>query len=170
LKRLLRQINGVNFTDLDISLSWGRRPSLAEVIDKLNSLGKVLIAFDEAQNLRGMLAEQFTSLVAHCYDYCDNITFIPTGSEAGLLYDLLRQDDPEAPLYGRHIEEIRVKRFDHMSSIHFLESCFNEAEVDVSKEVINYAVDRLDGVVGWLTEFGLMSLKSRPKRAGGCGL
>jgi AAA+ ATPase superfamily predicted ATPase len=164
LKELLQHIDGVSVAGLDISLSWGRRPSLAEVMDKLNSLGKVLIAFDEAQNLRGKLAEQFTSLVAHCYDYCDNITFILTGSEAGLLYDLLRQDDPEAPLYGRHMEEIRVKSFDRGSSIRFLERGFKEAEVDVSKEVINYAADRLDGIAGWLTEFGLASLKSRPNK------
>jgi len=164
LKELLQHVDGVRAVGLDISLSWGRRPSLAEIMDKLNSLDRVLIAFDEAQNLRGKLAEQFTSLIAHCYDYCDNITFILTGSEAGLLYDLLRAEDPKAPLFGRHMEEVRVKRFDRESSMRFLESGFKEAEVDVSKGVISYAVDRLDGIAGWLTEFGLASLRSRPNR------
>nr|WP_275944798.1 hypothetical protein [Saccharolobus solfataricus] len=36
------------------------------------------------------------------------------------MQDLLRIEDPSSPLYGRHIEEIRLERFDRDSSIAFL--------------------------------------------------
>jgi len=74
-------------------------------MDSINSLGRALIAFDEAQNQRGKLATNFISLLAHCYDYCSNVNFILTGSEVGLLYDLLGIYDVESPLYGRHLDE-----------------------------------------------------------------
>ncbi len=133
-------------------------------MDSINSLGRVLIAFDEAQNLRGKLATNFISLSAHCYDYCSNVSFILTGSEVGFLYDLLRIDDAESPLYGRHLDEVKVSRFDRELSLEFLNAGFRESGLEVSNNVLEYAVSKLDGIAGCLTEFGLQSLKSKPTK------
>jgi Predicted ATPase (AAA+ superfamily) len=50
VKKLLCRVKGVSFAGFNISLSWGIRPSLHEIMDSINSLGRALIAFDEAQN------------------------------------------------------------------------------------------------------------------------
>jgi AAA+ ATPase superfamily predicted ATPase len=105
VKKLLCRVKGDSFAGFNISLSWESRPSLHEIMNSINSLGRVLIAFDKAQNLRGKLATNFISLLAHCYDYCSTVNFILTVSEVGLLYDLLGIYDAESPLYGRHLDE-----------------------------------------------------------------
>ncbi len=152
----LRHITGVSIMGFSISLSWEprRRAPLMRILDEVNDSGRVIIAIDEAQNLRGKLSSELLSLMAHCYDYCRNVTFIVTGSEAGLLNDFLRIEDPESPLYGRHVEEVRIERFSRELSLEFLREGFRQVGINPPVEVLEYAVDRLDGVVGWLTEFG----------------
>ena len=162
IENLLRHISGISIFGLNISLSWDpkNRPSLIEIMDKINESGKVILAFDEAQNLRGKLAGEFLSLLAHCYDYCKNVTFILTGSEVGLLYDFLKIEDPSSPLYGRHIEEIRLDKFDREKSMKFLLEGFKQLNISPPKDVLEYAVSKLDGIVGWLTEFGYRCAKA----------
>ncbi|QGA68571.1 AAA family ATPase [Sulfolobus sp. E11-6] len=153
---LLKYVKGISIFGINISLSWDpkNRPSLLEIMDRVDESGKVILAFDEAQNLRGKLANDFLSILAHCYDYCKNVTFILTGSEIGLLYDFLMVDNPSSPLYGRHIEEIRLNRFTEEQSLEFLKEGFRQANISPDETVLQYAVSKLDGVVGWLTEFG----------------
>jgi len=59
-------------------------------------------------------------LLAHCYDYSENIKFIITGSEAGLLHDFVKEDDPRSALFGRHIPELRLDGFSRQKSMEFL--------------------------------------------------
>jgi len=162
IEDFLRHITGISFFGVNVSLSWDpkNRPSLIEVMDKIDETGKVILAFDEAQNLRGKLADEFLSLLAHCYDYCKNVTFILTGSEIGLLYDFLKVENPSSPLYGRHIEEIRLNRFDEKKSMEFLIEGFKQFNISPPRDVLEYAVSKLDGIVGWLTEFGYRCVKA----------
>gem|GEM_PF-960174 len=122
IKSYVEHINGISILGVNISLSWDPRdkPSLLTVMDNLNQAGRVILAFDEAQNLRGKLSNEFLSLIAHCYDYCRNMTFVLTGSEIGLLYDFLKMEDPSSPLYGRHVEEIRLNKFNEQESLDFV--------------------------------------------------
>jgi len=163
IEEFLRHLKGVSFFGINISLSWDpkTRPSLLDIIDKIDESGKVIIAFDEAQNLRGKLGNEFLSILAHCYDYCKNVTFILTGSEVGLLYDFLKLDDPTSPLYGRHLEEIRLNRFNETQSLEFLREGFRQAGISSPPQsILEYAVSKLDGIVGWLTEFGYRCIKA----------
>ncbi|AWR96195.1 AAA family ATPase [Acidianus sulfidivorans JP7] len=157
----LKYIKGISLFGINISLSWDpkSRPSISEIMDRVDESGKVIIAFDEAQNLRGKLSNDFLSVLAHCYDYCKNVTFILTGSEIGLLYDFLKIDDPSSPLYGRHVEEIRLNRFTKEKSLEFLKEGFRQANISPNEDVLEYAVSKLDGIVGWLTEFGYRCVK-----------
>lgn len=163
LSNILKRITGVNILGVEIALSWDikRRVSLQTILDRINKLGKTIIAIDEAQNFRGNLGGEIVSLLAHCYDYCENITFILTGSEAGLLYDLLGINNPNSPLCGRHLEEIRLEPFPKNTSINFLKKGFSEYKMNVDENLILYAVDKLDGVVGWLTELGSKAVKRK---------
>ncbi|WP_338602566.1 ATP-binding protein [Sulfolobus tengchongensis] len=166
IKEILQHINGISFFGVNISLSWDpkTRPSLQAIMDRINEIGKVVIAFDEAQNLKGKIGNEFLSLLAHCYDYCKNVTFILTGSEIGLLYDFLKIEDPSSPLFGRHIEEIRLNRFSSEKSLDFLRQGFRQVGINASENVLEYAVEKLDGMVGWLTEFGYRCVKAKELR------
>lgn len=159
---LLQNVGGVeiDMPRLSVSLAWGRRnrAEIASVLDKVNSVAgenglKLALAIDEAQELR-VLPINFPALLAYIYDNLKNIIVILTGSQVGLLYDLLKIDDPESPLYGRLLYEVRLKRIAYEQAIEFLRLGFKEANVSVSEELIRMAVERLDGIVGWLTYFG----------------
>jgi hypothetical protein len=78
----------------------------------------------------------------------------------GLLYDFLGFDDPESPLYGRHYVEIKMSNFTPDQSKKFLEAGFKQVNIECSDEIVNYAVQKLDGIVGWLTLFGVKSRES----------
>ncbi|WP_297506313.1 ATP-binding protein [Thermococcus sp.] len=157
LKDKLKLIDGVSLSGIGVSLSWKNPETLYSLISALEGEGFV-IAFDEVQEARGPAGKELASLIAHFYDYGET-TFILTGSEIGLLYDFLGVENPEAPLYGRVFHEIGLSRFSREQSLDFLRKGFEQAGVDAPEEILEKAVDRLDGIVGWLVEFGVVSLR-----------
>ncbi|HKZ41458.1 MAG TPA: ATP-binding protein, partial [Candidatus Hodarchaeales archaeon] len=74
--------------------------------------------------------------------------------EIGLLHDFLGLSNPESPLYGRHYIEIEMSRFNPEEAETFLKEGFKQINLACSNETIAYAVEKLDGVAGWLTLFG----------------
>jgi hypothetical protein len=66
----------------------------------------------------------------------------------------LNVEDPDAPLYGRYINEITLKRFEKSKSVEFLKQGFAENKIKISDEEILKVVEKLDGIVGYLTMFG----------------
>jgi len=155
LSNALKHITGVKIFGVEIWLSWKeQRADLQNIMDQVNRLGPVIIEIDEAENFRGKFAKDVTLLLAHCYDYCKNITFILTGTEVGFLLDLLSTEKFGSPLYSRYIEKVRLEPFSKSMSIEFLKKGFSQYGLNVDEDLIVYAVDRLGGVVGWLTELG----------------
>ncbi|WP_297466355.1 ATP-binding protein [Thermococcus sp.] len=140
------------------------RPGEATIIDLfelLNGLGekfgKVVMAFDEAQYLRfygPRGGKDLLAGVAYAYDSLPNLGFVFTGSEVGLLYDFIGIDDYSSPLFGRVYEEVEVRPFPRELSKEFLRMGFSEVGLDVPEEEIEKAVNELDGIPGWLVEFG----------------
>jgi AAA+ ATPase superfamily predicted ATPase len=116
--------------------------------------GRVVIAFDEAQYLRFGGATRYDGILAYAVDNLPNLTFILTGSEVGLLFDFLKPDDPNAPLFGRYHHDIALERFKPGLSAEFLRRGFEEAGVEVSEREIEDAVEKLDGIPGWLALYG----------------
>ncbi len=157
LKNKLKFIDGVSLSGIGISLSWKNPETLYSIISALEGDGFV-IAFDEVQEARGPAGKELASLIAHFYDYGET-TFILTGSEIGLLYDFLGVEDPEAPLYGRIFHGIELSRFSKEQSLDFLRKGFEQTGLDASEKVLEKAVERLDGIVGWLVKFGVASLR-----------
>ncbi len=154
----LKQVKGVSLLGSSISLDWSRDGlDLADLFDRVNTWAeegdrKFLIAFDELQLIRG--EKSIPRLFAHIIDYNQSIRLVVTGSEMGLLFDFLGVEDPGSPLYGRHYTEIRMRNFERGESEEFLAAGFRQLGIGPQMEAIEYAVDRLDGVVGWLTLFG----------------
>ena len=124
---ILRGIRGVKILGTEIEIRWKGKDSISfsALLDYLNR-HRVIIAFDEAQKLRGSRSRMILNAPAHSYDFNENITFIFTGSEMGLLYDFLDVDNPESPLYGRFMHEITIERFSYDESIEFLKEEFEE--------------------------------------------
>jgi AAA+ ATPase superfamily predicted ATPase len=156
LKEALSRVRGVSIMGNYVELAWKGRDyvSLSDLFDALNER-RLIIALDEAQRLRGPLANEVKEAIAHAYDYCRNLTFVLTGSEVGLLYDFLGAEDSESPLYGRYYHEVRLERFPREVSAEFLRRGFEELGVKVDEGVINEIVNYFDGVPGWLTFAGL---------------
>lgn len=162
LLRVLERIKGLKVFGFEVSLSDAKEFQLTELLERVNDWvrkreNKLILAFDEAQLLRffrrawGM---DFIQLFAYVYDRLDGVQILLTGSEVGILEDFLALDDPRSPLYGRHVREIRVPRLSQAESEDFLWKGFEQCGLEVPSEVIGSAVQKLDGIIGWLVYFG----------------
>lgn len=155
-KRLLKNVDGVEVSGLRLRFRRRDRTLLLNVIEKLEH--KILV-IDEAQELR-RTNYRFDSLLAYIYDHID-LKVVISGSQVGLLYKFLRVEDPEAPLYGRPYLEVKLKRLNVQKSREFLERGFEQEGLNVSSTLIDEAVNRFDGIIGWLTYFGYSYARSR---------
>lgn len=152
---ILKSISSIKILGNEIEIKWKGKDALtlSSLFDGLNKR-RVIIAFDEAQRLRGPRSSDLLDAIAHSYDYNKNITFIFTGSEIGLLYDFLKVENPGSPLYGRYYFNLTIERFSREVSESFLERGFKEYNMEVRKDIIKSAIDLFDGIPGWLTFFG----------------
>ncbi|WP_461865373.1 AAA family ATPase [Thermococcus sp.] len=153
-RTLIRNIKGVRFLGMGVDVETDKSVNLHEVLERIDSTNeRFIIAIDEAQYLRFSLA-RYPELIAWALDELQNVSFVLTGSEVGLLEDFLKMHDPNSALFGRLHVEIMLKRFERYQSVNFLERGFAEIGMDVTKEEIEEVVDELDGIVGWLTLYG----------------
>ncbi|WP_456365332.1 AAA family ATPase [Thermococcus sp.] len=154
IKEAIKGIRGVRIAGVGLELSVAKEVNLSEVLERINSLGeRFVIAIDEAQYLR-FSNSRYAELIAWATDELENVSFILTGSEIGLLEDFLRIHDPESALFGRAHVEIKLKRFERHQSLDFLRKGFEEIGLEVRDGGLEEAVDELDGIVGWLTLYG----------------
>ncbi|AFK22079.1 ATP-binding protein [Pyrococcus sp. ST04] len=157
----LRSVKGV--TVAGVTLKFESRVSLPDVLNALNDVG-VIMAFDEAQYLRYYGArggKEFLAMVAYAYDNLENMRFVFSGSEVGSLHDFLGTANYDSPLYGRVYGEITVKPFSRELSREFFRRGFEEAGMKVEEKLIERTVELLDGIPGWLVEFGYNYIETR---------
>lgn len=160
-EHLSKHISSITLGSLGVSFAKTKplTVSFATLFDTINehaeSMGiDFVIAFDEAQEARGY--KPLVGAIAHSYDYNRRIRFVLAGSQTGLLNDFLGIQDPASPLYERYVYELALKRFSREDSLEFLRRGFKAC----GKEPVNIeeAVQRLDGIVGWLVYYGYMCL------------
>ncbi|KUH33449.1 ATPase [Thermococcus celericrescens] len=158
LRESLKSISGLRLLGFGVSFSWKEEKTdlvaLFRELEKYN----VVLAFDEVQYLRGPVGSEFAGLIAHLYDYSE-LRIVMTGSEVGLLHDYLGVDDPSAPLYGRYFHEVSLSRFIPEQSRDFLIKGFEQVGITPPENLIEDAVERLDGIVGWLVLFGRKAME-----------
>ena len=164
LKDWLGRVRGIEIAGMRVELDWrSRGMRLTSLLNALDGWAReegsyLIMAFDEAQLLRNMMGGKgridFRSLLAYAYDNLSNLGFILTGSEIGLLMDFIGAENPESPLYGRYREEITLEGFDEEMSIDFLRAGFREQGIEADEEGLRKVVERLNGLVGWLTYYG----------------
>ncbi|WP_289058609.1 ATP-binding protein [Mesotoga prima] len=162
IKALLSKVKGVSFMGNSVTFDWNDI-TLSSLLEKLNDHPKpFIIAFDEAQYFRyygGKGGKSIQNLIAWAFDNLQNIRFLLTGSEVGLIHDFIGTDDYESPLHGRYMYEIVLKPFSKDISIEFLKAAFAESDMQIPVEEITAAQNLLDGIVGHLVQYGLNRLR-----------
>lgn len=94
-------------------------------------------------------------MFAHIVDTDRNVIIVVAGSEVGLLFDFLGFEDTQSRRFMvGHYTEINMQNFDSVNSEAFLREGFQQINLVTDAGVINYAIQKLDGVAGWLTLFG----------------
>ncbi len=157
LLRLLRNIRGIRIHDITIMINPGKASfeSIVDLFSAVNELEEeTILVIDEAQELRRVARYRIDSVLAYTYDHLRNIKTVLSGSQIGLLYRFLRINDPRAPLYGRVYTELKLTTLSREQSEDFLEKGFAEQGLNVSKDLLDYIINRVDGVIGWLTYIG----------------
>ena len=61
--------------------------------------------------------------------------------------------NPESPLFSRAYAEVTTRRLSCGESLKLLRRGFSEVGIDVDEHEIESAMDRLDGIIGWLTYY-----------------
>lgn len=100
-------------------------------------------------------------LFASLNDNYENITLILTGSEIQILEEFLGFNDKYSPLYKREHEIVHLDRFSRGESMQYLKEGFAELGMRIPDEEIEDAVEVLDGIVGWLREYGWLRYRGR---------
>ena len=145
LKSLKRIEIGIHGFNLGVELE--KNTNLRELSKEIKKFKHLYIFIDEAQNIK-----KLDDLIAHIYDSFSNVSFILSGSEVGILDELLGEKT-NSPLYGRATTTIELNRMEKSDSLKFLEEGFKETKIK-SPDKFEKVVGSLEGIIGWLTLYG----------------
>lgn len=149
-----------------IQFEWERDAAELDPLDILTTLDdaaggngdRFILVLDEAQEFRKVMGVDMQNLISYIYDRFDHTQVVVSGSQIGVLYDFLNLEGPDSALYGRGMKEVKVPRLSKEDSMDFLRKGFGQAEFEPEADVLKSAVERLDGIIGWLTLFGSVAL------------
>jgi len=150
--KVIEKIKDISISGIGVSIS-SFLPEMTKIIKIFNEeIGskQAYIFIDEAQKLKQY---GFGNILAYIYDNTQNVTVVLSGSEVGVMDELLGEKE-DSPLYGRGKIVIEMQRLERDKSIGFMRKGFEQLGKRVSEETINNVVDRLDGIIGWLTLYG----------------
>jgi AAA+ ATPase superfamily predicted ATPase len=109
------------------------------------------VFIDEAQRMR---VKDLADVLSYFYDRLPSVSFVISGSEIGLVEEILGESDPEHPLYGREITKVVLGRLDRSKAMAYLKEGFGQLDMKIGADEIDAAVAELDGLIGWLTLYG----------------
>ncbi|AFZ70726.1 putative ATPase (AAA+ superfamily) [Caldisphaera lagunensis DSM 15908] len=158
----LKEIQGIKIFGNEIKFNWKKkeRPSFSSILSAMEKIRKkVIIVLDEAQELIKLKGINILPSLAYAYDNLKNIKIILSGSEMGMLYEFLKIDDPNSPLYGRAFSTIELKPFNREKAIEFLKRGFEEINIDFKDYETVY--EKIGGIPGWLTYFGFTYMEKK---------
>jgi len=159
----LKGVKGVSIAGNEVRFNWGvkNRLNFSDLLETLNDWSKdrVIIAFDEAQDLINLRGVNLLYPLAYTFDNLKKVRIIMSGSEMRLLYRFLGVENPKSPLFGRAMNEVELRPFDHEKSIEFLRRGFKEVNVEFREYERVY--EELGGIPGWLTYFGYYFIQTR---------
>jgi len=125
---------------------------IIEILSILNELGEnIILVLDEAHELRRLAKYRFDKLLSYVHENFKNIRIVLVSSQVGLIYRFLRIGDPASPLYKKDYRDISLGRLDKEESYKFLINGYQEYDLEPGWNILEYIVENLDGVIGWLT-------------------
>jgi len=113
-----------------------------------------VLLLDEAQELKRLVDYDLVRILAYTFDHLRGLQVVITGSQVGFLHDFLRMEDPDSPLYGRLACEVSLPHLREDQALEFLRLGFRQVGIRPAEELLEEAVRRLDGIIGWLTYLG----------------
>jgi len=125
--------------------------SRADIEERIRKARRICVFIDEAQR---MDVKGLADVLSYCYDRLPQVSFIISGSEIGLVEEILGEADAEHPLYGRDVAKVRMERLDRNRAMEYLRKGFVQLGLKVTEDEIERAVAQLDGLIGWLTLYG----------------
>ncbi len=125
--------------------------SRAEIERKIGNAGRICVFIDEAQRMK---VKDLGDVLSYFYDRFPQLSFLISGSEIGMVEEILGESDSEHPLYGREIVKVVMNRLDRNGAMEYLKRGFGQLGMEVSDEEIMNAIGELDGLIGWLTLYG----------------
>lgn len=165
IRRVFSIIRGISISGLTIEFSWGKdKPPLTQILTALDHIAeengyRIIMVFDEIQRASGVIGSIVQNAIAYAYDHLKNLSFVLSGSEMGVIYHFLK--NPDASLYGRAYLEVRTRRLSRYESIDFLEKGFSQLNYRAPREEIEKTVEKLDGIIGWLTYYGYTRISQK---------
>lgn len=112
---------------------------------------KIILVIDEVQLLKRMKIDY---ILAAIFDNYPGIKTVVSGSEKGMLMGFLGRGHVKAPLYGRAVFELQTHRLNREDGYRFLNAGALKARKKITGEEILEAIEKLDGIIGWLTKYG----------------
>jgi len=151
---------GIKYEKISLELFFSKEKNLDFFFEHLNTQLRndrkfLIIALDEAQLLMNI---KFDYMLASIFDNYDHIRVILTGSEIGVLDELLGRRR-EAPLFGRAYLEIKIEKLKEQEAMKFLEEGFKQIKKEITFEEMHETIERFDGTIGWLTYYGWLRYK-----------
>ncbi len=152
---------GISYKDLTLDFFFSKEENIHLLLHNLNQQLKkknkfLVLAFDEIQLLKKI---KFDYFIASAFDNYEQIKFLLTGSEVGLLDKFMGRKDYQSPLYGRAYMEIELNRLKEEETKRFLETGFEQIRKSISFEEIKEVIGQLDGIIGWTTYYGWLRHK-----------
>jgi len=141
---------GVSALGLGVEIKMGAA-TRGEMERKIAATRRVVVFIDEAQRAD---RKEMGDILSYFYDRLPNVIFVLSGSEIGLVEEVLGEKDPKHALYGRLVVRIKMERFDKSRAMEFLKAGFLQAGYSISASDIDEAISELDGLAGWLTMYG----------------
>lgn len=150
--RIFGKIESLNVSAYGVGLGVRlAKDSRTQVENAIRSAGRVCVFIDEAQRMK---KTDLADVMSYFYDRFPKVSFIISGSEIGLVEDILGENDAEHPLYGREVTKVVMNRLDENSASEYLRKGFAQVKLSIEEDEIAEAVAQLDGLVGWLTLYG----------------
>lgn len=150
--KIFGKIESLNVSVLGVGFSIKpETESQSEIEKKIKGVGHIRVFIDEAQRMK---VDDLADVLSYFYDRFPQVSFIISGSEIGLVEEILGEGDSEHPLYGRDIAKVTMNRLDKNGSMEYLKRGFEQLGLKVADSEIDDAIAELDGLIGWLTLYG----------------
>jgi AAA+ ATPase superfamily predicted ATPase len=155
IRGVAQKIEGMSLRPGGISISLSKKP-ITTMRDLLATIAEqtqtCVIELDEVQEL-SVISGHLLKLLANIFNTYPNMVFVFTGSMFGLMKTLL-EPTSTSPLYGRSPAKLHLQPFDKKTAREFLKKGLQEYNEPLDQGLIDQAVERLDGIPGWLTLYG----------------